>query len=161
MVGSAHHTFAEEPKWVLLPYHSYPTNLIYAKTIRAELEREMSDSIELYDARYCQRPTKIVEDRYAYLRVHFRDQRRGLIVAIDVGGRGEMMTRCCLSAASPMSFIEQADTSAASVPIAPLQFHIRRPRLPRQRRVWSPPNSGRGRMTAGHSGFGWPMSLAR
>jgi signal transduction histidine kinase len=91
LVGSAHHAFAEEsdrePKRVLLLYHSYATNLLYAKTIRAELERQMSDSIELYDAPLLPASNKGVEDRYAdYLHSRFRDQRLDLVVAIGVGG---------------------------------------------------------------------------
>jgi hypothetical protein len=69
LVGSAHHAFAKqsdrEPKRVLLLYHSLPTNLVYAKNIRAELARRMPDSLELYDAplatgvqRKCRRPVR-------------------------------------------------------------------------------------------------------
>jgi signal transduction histidine kinase len=90
-LGSAHPAFAEEsdhePKRVLLLHHSYATNLVYAKTIRAELERQMSDSLELYDAPLLPGSNEGVEDRYAdYLHARFRGQRLDLVVAIGVGG---------------------------------------------------------------------------
>jgi signal transduction histidine kinase len=89
-VGSAQPAFAEqsarESKRVLLLYHSFPTNLLYAKTIRAELERRMSDAIELYDAPLLPESSEDVEDRYAdYLHARFRDQRLDLVVAIGIG----------------------------------------------------------------------------
>jgi hypothetical protein len=87
LVGSAHHALAEqsdrEPKRVLLLYHSLPTNLVYAKAIRAELERQMANSLELYDAPLLPASNENAEDRYAdYLHAHFRDHRLDLVVAI-------------------------------------------------------------------------------
>jgi signal transduction histidine kinase len=95
-VGSAHPALAEEldhePKRVLLLYYSRPTNLIYAKTIRAQLERQMSDSLELYDASLLPAANEGVEDRYAdYLRARFRDQRLDLVIAI--GARATTLFR--------------------------------------------------------------------
>jgi hypothetical protein len=95
-VGSAHPAFTEQSardsKRVLLLYYSRPTNLIYAKTIRAELERQMSDSLELYDASLLPATNEDVEGRYAdYLRARFRDQRLDLVIAI--GARAMTLIR--------------------------------------------------------------------
>jgi hypothetical protein len=90
LAGSAHHAFAvesdRESKRVLLLYHSFPTNLVYAKTIRAELERQMSGPLELYDAPLMPASNESAEERYAdYLDAHFRDHRPDLVVAIGGG----------------------------------------------------------------------------
>ena len=95
-VGSAQLASAEEsdgePKRVLLLYHSLPTNLVYAKTIRAELERQMPDSLEIYDAPLLPASNESAEDRYPdYLHAHFRDQRLDLVVAI--GARATALFR--------------------------------------------------------------------
>jgi signal transduction histidine kinase len=88
LVVSAQLASAEESdrelKRVLLLYHSFPTNLVYAKTIRAELERQIS--IELYDAPLMPASNETAEERYAdYLDAHFRDHRPDLVVAIGGG----------------------------------------------------------------------------
>ena len=80
LAGSAHHAFAEEPdtesKRVLLLYHSLPNNLVYAKTIRAELERQMPGSVELYDAPLLPASNESAEAQYAdYLYARFHDQK--------------------------------------------------------------------------------------
>ena len=90
MAGSLHHAFAEEsdrePKRVLLLYYSFPTNLVYAKTIRAQLERQIPGALELYDAPLMPASNESAEERYAdYLDAHFRDHRPDLVVAIGGG----------------------------------------------------------------------------
>ena len=88
LAGAANHAFAQqsEPKRVLLLYHSFAPNLISAKSIRAELERQMPDSLELYDAPLLPASNERVEDRYAdYLNARFRDQKLDLVVAIGAG----------------------------------------------------------------------------
>jgi hypothetical protein len=71
------------PKRVLLLYHSFTTNLIYAKAIRAELERKTPNSLELYDGPLLPASNDSVQDHYAdYLHDRFRDQRLDLVVAI-------------------------------------------------------------------------------
>ncbi len=84
LVGSTQLASAEESdrehKRVLLLYHSFPTNLVYAKTIRTELERQMPGSLELYDAPLMPASNESAEERYAdYLDAHFRDHRPDLL----------------------------------------------------------------------------------
>jgi len=84
---SAHQAFAQgserEPKRVLLLYQSFATNLVYAKTIRAELDRQTPDFLEIYDAPLLPASDESVQERYAeYLHTRFRDQRLDLVLAI-------------------------------------------------------------------------------
>jgi hypothetical protein len=76
-------TLAAEPKRVLLLYHSFAANLVYAKAIRAELERQKPSSLEIYDAPLLPGSSEGVADRYAdYLQARFRDQKLALVIAI-------------------------------------------------------------------------------
>jgi hypothetical protein len=71
------------PKRVLLLYHSFAINLIHAREIRAQLDRQPQDFIEIYDAPLLPPSDENVEDRYAeYLYARFRDQRLDLAIAI-------------------------------------------------------------------------------
>jgi hypothetical protein len=82
-VASAHPVWAAAPKRVLLLYHSFALNLIHAKEIRAQLDRQLNGSLEIYDAPLLPSSDENVEDRYAeYLHARFRDQRLHLAVAI-------------------------------------------------------------------------------
>jgi hypothetical protein len=79
----AHQAFAEEPKRVLLLYHPFATNLVYAKNIRAQLDQQFHDALEIYDAVLLPASNEIMEDRYAdYLHSRFRDQRLDVVVGI-------------------------------------------------------------------------------
>ena len=81
--ASVHPTSAAEPKRVLLLYHSFAINLIHAKEIRAQLDRQFNDSLEIYDAPLLPPSDDKVEHRYAeYLHARFRDQRIDLAIAI-------------------------------------------------------------------------------
>jgi hypothetical protein len=57
--------------------------LVYAKTIRAELDRQTPDFLEIYDAPLLPASDESVQERYAeYLHTRFRDQRLDLVLAI-------------------------------------------------------------------------------
>jgi signal transduction histidine kinase len=76
-----------EPKRVLLLHPSSGPNLLYATNIRAELDRQSPEPLEVYDASFMTgRPDdEIVADRYGeYLRALFPD--RHLDLAVVVGG---------------------------------------------------------------------------
>jgi signal transduction histidine kinase len=78
---------AAEPKRVLLLHPSSGANLLSATKIRAELDRQSAEPLEVYDASLVTgRPVdEIVADRYGdYLRSIFPDQQ--LDLAIVVGG---------------------------------------------------------------------------
>jgi hypothetical protein len=62
-VASAHPAWAAGPKRVLLLYHSFAINLIHAKEIRAQLDRQSKDSFEIYDAPLLPPSDENVEDR--------------------------------------------------------------------------------------------------
>jgi hypothetical protein len=72
-----------EPKRVLLLYHSFATNLVHAKAIRAELDRQMANSLEIYDAPLLPGSDESVAERYAdYVQTRFRDQKLALVITI-------------------------------------------------------------------------------
>ena len=78
-------SMASETKRVLLLYHSFATNLVYAKAIRAELDRQKPNSLEIYDAPLLPGSSESVADRYAdYLQARFGDQKVALVIAIGV-----------------------------------------------------------------------------
>src|SRR6516164_7490706 len=74
---------ASEPKRVLLLYHSFAINLVHAKAIRAELDRQKPNSLEIYDAPLLPGSSESAVDRYAdYLQARFHDQKLDLVIAI-------------------------------------------------------------------------------
>ena len=76
-------SMASEPKRVLLLYHSFAINLVHAKAIRAELDRQKPNSLEIYDAPLLPGSSASAADRYAdYLQARFHDQKLDLVIAI-------------------------------------------------------------------------------
>jgi hypothetical protein len=74
-----------EPKRVLLLHPSSGANLLYATNIRAELDRQSPEPLEVYDSSFMVgRPDdEFVADRYGdYLRALFADHRVDLVVAV-------------------------------------------------------------------------------
>ena len=74
-----------EPKRVLLLYYSFGGNLVNARSIRAELDRQSPEVLEIYDAPYMSvRPAdESAAGRYAgYLGALLPDQRLDLTVAV-------------------------------------------------------------------------------
>jgi signal transduction histidine kinase len=74
-----------EPKRVLLLHPSSGANLLYATSIRAELDRQSPEPLEVYDSAFMTgRPDdEFVADRYGdYLRALFADHRVDLAVAV-------------------------------------------------------------------------------
>ena len=77
-----------EPKRVLLLYYSFGGNLVNARSIRAELDRQSPEVLEIYDAPYMSvRPAdESAAGRYAdYLGALLSDQRLDLTVAVARG----------------------------------------------------------------------------